>query len=174
MPNAYQAVLQVMQERFDALPTSTPRAARNPTVSPVQQLGHLAWSRGLDYWDPAWPESVKRQLALVAPTNLRRRGTRAAIESALDAFASQLVIEEWWEQTPEGVPCTANAQVIAGTALGTSVEAQETVQRILARESRLACHFDIIVGETAVDAVGPFGSARAAVLHQYSGAQIGA
>lgn len=172
--SAAAALAQVCSERLDALDAHAARVARDSLAVQASQLGHLAWSRGLDYWDPAWPESVKRQLVSQIPAGLRTRGTRMGLIRAIEAFLAEVVIEEWWETGPPGTPGTATATVLLGTDLGTSIESQETLLRIIHRESRLACHFTLNLGVSAVASVAAKGIARVGVLTQYTGVLVGA
>lgn len=174
MPTAYDAYLATMAERLELLDTDAPATARNAGTVPLALLPHLAWSRSLDYWDPTWPASVKRQLVTNTPANLRRRGTRAAIDSALSAFGADIVVEEWHEQDPEGPPGTAIATALLGTELGSSTEAQDTARTLLGREGRYSIHWTLELGVAGIDAIAAVGNCRAAVLTQYTGVQSGA
>lgn len=174
MPNAYDAIAEVMAERFGAIDTKLAEKVRNPLTCPAHLLGHLAWSRGLDYWDSSWSESVKRQLILLTPANLRIRGTRRAINNALAAFAADLTVEEWWEQDPEGTPGTGIATIALGADIGVDVDAQALIVLLLSRESRKSMHWELALGVGGFCAIGDEARARVTTLYQYSGEQTGA
>ena len=170
---AYQAYIQVARERFEALDTKTAQKTRDPLQAPVSLLGHLGWSRGLDYWGD-WTEAEKRALINQAPANLRIRGTRQAINNALEAFSQELTIEEWWEQTPEGVPGTATVTAPVGATLLENQESQALVVRLLARESRKSIHWTLILGVDGECSIGDEARLRVTSLYQFSGEQSGA
>lgn len=173
MPKSADCILQVFQERFDALDTKMPEKARDPLRAPAHLLGHLAWSRGLDYWGD-FSLSTKRQLANLAPANLRIRGTRAAIDNAVAAFATELEIEEWWETDPEGIPGTATATIAEGSYLETDPATQSIIVRLLARESRKSIHWLVITLISGLDALASEARSRVGTLYQFSGVQAGA
>ena len=171
---AYDSFLATTAARFDALDTSAPFTAVQPETTPASHLGHLAWSKGLDYWNSAWTDGQKRELIRKIPANKRIRGTRAAIDNALQAFLGEMTLTEWWEQSPEGTPGTATAEVALGTSLGTSLADQNNVLDILRREGRLACHVTLVLGVGGSSAIAPYAAARLAILSQHSGTQVGA
>lgn len=173
MSNAYDAFVQVCRERFEAIDTKAAERSRDALRAPAALLGHLAWSRGVDYWGE-WSDNVKRQVIDQNPVNLRKRGTRDAINVALAPFAAELTVEEWWEQDPEGDAGTATATVSLGANLGLDGDAQELVLRLLARESRKSIHWDLVLGVSGFTAIGDEGRARATSLYQFSGVQTGA
>lgn len=174
MLSAYDALVQVMRERFAAIDTQAPARARNPEISPAAQLSHLAWSRGLDYWSEDWTADQQRAFIKQAPANLRRRGTRAAIDSAVAAYDTELTLEEWWEQTPEGDPCTGIVTVEPGSFVETDPDALDTIRRLLNRESRKAMHWTIAVGITGEVAIAAEARVRVTSLCQFSGVMTGA
>lgn len=174
MPSAYDCFVQVARERFAAIDTKLPEKARDAARVPEPLLPHLAWSRGLDYWSAAWTEEQRRAFVAATPANLRRRGTRAAIDSAVEAFEAELVIQEWFEQSPEGVPGTALATVEPGSYIETDVEALTLIRVLLEREGRRSIHWTLAVGVTGAPAIGDEARGRVTSLYQYSGAQTGA
>lgn len=173
MSVAYDALLQVIAERLGAIDTKLPEKCRDALRVPEALLGHLAWSRGLDYWGE-FSLATKRALANQAPANLRIRGTRAAINNAIAAFATELELEEWWEQDPQGDRGTATATIVNGSYLETDAAAQDTVARLLLREGRRAVHVLLVTLIGGTDAIADEQKARFGQLYQYSGVQTGA
>lgn len=173
MSDAYTALRETIAEKYAAIDMKGPEKARSAENCPAPILGHLAWSVGLDYWGN-WDEATKRAVILQAPANLRIRGTRAAVEGALAPFGEDIVIEEWWEQTPEGVPGTARLTVDLDSAIVQDGAAQDFIRRLLARESRKSIHWTVIVPVEGAVSAAPVGRARVATLYQYSGVQSGA
>ena len=173
MSNAYDAFIQVARERFEAIDTKQAEKSRDALRAPSHLLGHLAWSRGVDYWGE-WSDDVKRQIINQNPANLRIRGTRQAINTALAPFAAELVIEEWWEQDPVGDAGTATATVSLGASIGLDADVQELIVRLLKRESRKSVHWDLVIGISGFCAIGDEARARVTSLYQFSGVQSGA
>lgn len=174
MPSAFDALLETMGARLDALPTDMPAIVSNPQTCPEPLLKHLALSRGVRRFDSNWPENVRRQVIKDTPALLVTAGTRASIEKALSAFATTVLIEEWWEQSPPGDPGTATATVLIGSDLGTDEQAQATIAQIISDWSRASLHWTIIVGVAGADSIAVAAGARATVLAQFSGVQSGA
>lgn len=69
----------------------------NPWKCPVKFLPYLAWAFSVDRWDEAWAETVKRKAVSDAFFIHRRKGTLAAIRSAVGPLGRIIGITEWWE-----------------------------------------------------------------------------
>lgn len=174
MPNAYQALLETAASRMDALETNAPSKARSALTCPSTLLGHLAWSRGLDHWSSSWSEPVKRGLILRAPAVARTRGTRAAIDAVAAVFGTQVDIDEWWQQAPEGARGTARASVLVDSPLGQSPGSQDELRALLAREGRASVHWNVrLEGAGSVQFVAR-AACRVNVLILTDGVQRGA
>ena len=174
MVSAYEALLDTTAARLGSLNTDAAAEVRDASRCPAPLLPHLAWSRGLDYWGSGWPEDVKRELIRQTPANLRRRGTRAAIDAAIGAFDTEIDIREWWEEEPHGAPGTAVASVEADSPIGKIVGGQEALRSILEREGRASVHWTLLIGQHALGALRLTGAARVGVLVQLGGTQGGA
>jgi phage tail P2-like protein len=172
--DAFDALLATLDARLTPLETGMPVRVRDASACPATLLAHLAWSRGLDYWSSAWPEVNKRELIRQTPANLRRRGTRAAIDSAAGAFDAAIDITEWWEEAPAGIPGTATASVDGDGPIGQSAEGQDTLRSILEREGRASIHWTVQVGLVTAGRLAITGAVRAGVLHRVEGVQRGA
>lgn len=85
--------------RLDAVDMDLIRRIGGPAVAtiPAPFLGHRAWAASVDVWDPAWPEDVRRRVIAAAPVVHRFKGTRFAVQKALDALGLKTVIQEWWQ-----------------------------------------------------------------------------
>lgn len=57
----------------------------NPYRCPREFLPWLAWAVGVEEWDSAWPETVKRDVISATPDIRRHRGTVWAVREALRA-----------------------------------------------------------------------------------------
>lgn len=166
--NSADAILQVMQERFDALDMELAEKSRDPLRVPASQIGHLAWSRGLDYWNSAWTLSEKRQIVNEVPERLRRRGTAQAVDDALEIYPD-LTAVEWHEQVPEGDPGTGVVETVYGSGLIVDPYTQGEVYSLLARESRVSIHWELRLTTTGASAIGDEARGRFATLYYLSG-----
>jgi len=70
----------------------------NPDTIPAHLLPWLAWAMSVDTWNPAWPESVKRQVIRMSFAVHRIKGTIGALELALDALQLDgVAVTEWFQ-----------------------------------------------------------------------------
>lgn len=95
-----------MDARLLDSPTQLIRAVWSPDDCPVHLLPYLAAAWSVDVWNPNWPEDVKREVIRRAPEIHRLKGTRRAMQRALDALGVKMRIQEWFEQSPLGAPYT--------------------------------------------------------------------
>lgn len=95
-----------MDARMLGAPHDVIRAVWSPDDCPAHLLPYLAAAWSVDHWNPAWPESVKREVIRRSPEIHRLKGTRRALRRALDALGVKLSIKEWFETTPLGQPYT--------------------------------------------------------------------
>jgi phage tail P2-like protein len=64
-------------------------------------LEHLAVQYDVTAWDSAWPIETKRTVLKTAIADKRKKGTRGAVERAIEAVAPIATLTEWW-QDPSG------------------------------------------------------------------------
>lgn len=95
----------------------------DPESCPVALLPWLAWALSVDTWDAAWPEAIQRRVIANSPAVHRAKGTRAAVQAALDGLMVKAGIVEWWQPGGSGVAGTfvvrayASARWTDGAAL---------------------------------------------------------
>jgi phage tail P2-like protein len=173
-------MMQVVNERCGALDPSWPEKVRSAVTCPANMLGHLGWSRGLDYWEPGWPEAVKRELVRTTPQRLRQRGTLSAIYAAIAGFGGDVRIVEWWVdpvtgtlRNPLGPAMTAEAIISVGAAISQDGNVQDQLLRVLEREGRKSLHWDLFLEAGGGSAIAVESYMRAHVLVQHSGVQVG-
>jgi len=168
--------LEVALARIDGrildLPSNIIRLVKRPDVAPAQLLPHLAWERSVDVWDPAWPDDVKRRVILASYIVHRYKGTRYAVEKALEALGFRASIKEWWQLTPQGEPYTFH---VRGLAVERILEGRplinEQIQRaayaavLAAKPVSRAFSFDIGAGFGA--RVGASAVGRASTITQH-------
>ena len=70
----------------------------NPWKCPLIALPYLAWAMKVDYWQASWSEKVKRQVVASALDVHRVRGTRPAVEKALESLDVRCELVEWFER----------------------------------------------------------------------------
>lgn len=75
-------------------------------------LDHLAAQYDVTAWDTAWDKAQKIAVLRAAIQDKRKKGTRNAVQRAIEAIAPIAQISEWWEQTPEGAPHTFRVDVM--------------------------------------------------------------
>lgn len=78
-----------------------------------EELELLAWQMHVDFWDPAWPRSVREHLVKYSTAWHRIKGTPASVRNALSLFGYQADIEEngpgrWWATYQMGLPALAS------------------------------------------------------------------
>lgn len=89
---------QVIRHRFDSLPVEILRQFWQPENCPAHLLPHLARQYSVDIWRDEWSESRKRAVVAASPQLHRIKGTRAAIELALESLGQVFDLTEWWEE----------------------------------------------------------------------------
>ncbi|MGL4508398.1 MAG: phage tail protein I [Aeromonas sobria] len=70
----------------------------DPWKCPIQALPYLAWAVNVGSWSARWSERVKRQVVAASLDLHRVRGTRPAVEKALQSLDVRCEIVEWFEQ----------------------------------------------------------------------------
>ncbi|MEM1077458.1 MAG: phage tail protein I [Pseudomonadota bacterium] len=69
----------------------------DPDRIPASLLSYLAWALSVDVWDSRWPEPIKREAIRNAIAIHRIKGTRKAVELAVQSVGGRAQITEWWE-----------------------------------------------------------------------------
>lgn len=67
---------------------------------PAPLLPILAYALSVDFWDDNWDEVRRRRAIAESPAYHRRKGTRAAVETAAGYTARAFTIIEWWQFSP--------------------------------------------------------------------------
>lgn len=62
-------------------------------------LEHLAVQYDVTAWDSAWSIDTKRAVLKTAIADKRKKGTRGAVERAIEAVAPIATLTEWWQDT---------------------------------------------------------------------------
>lgn len=94
---ALEATLVDVDERVLAIDADIVRRAKNPATCPEILLPWLAWEETVDVWEPDWPVERKRE-AIARSWHLHRhKGTRGALEDAINLLGFGARLEEWFE-----------------------------------------------------------------------------
>lgn len=96
----------------------------NPHTCPVALLPWLAWALNVDDWDSNWTETQKRQILAASFIVHKLKGTVGAVKRVANSFGTTVLIEEWWQSTPQGDPHTFTATFSIPTS---AVEQQESI-----------------------------------------------
>ncbi|WP_416369731.1 phage tail protein I [Tritonibacter mobilis] len=91
-----RAVEVVMAERIQGLDEPIGKLW-NVDTCPEALLPWLAWSFSVEVWDPAWPVATKRAVIRNSIAVHRTKGTRQAVEAALEAIGFEVETLEWFE-----------------------------------------------------------------------------
>ncbi|HAV46323.1 MAG TPA: phage tail protein I [Halomonas sp.] len=75
------------------------RALWRPNDCPAHLLPWLAWALSVDEWDEQWSEQQKREAIATAVYLHRHKGTKAAVQRAMQAIGHDAHISEWFEYT---------------------------------------------------------------------------
>lgn len=102
----------------------------SPDRCPVDLLPYLAWAFSVDRWDPAWPETVKRQVIKASFFVHAHKGTIGALRRVVEPLGYLIRVREWWEETPVGVPGTFRL-VIGVLEGGISEETYESLSLLI-------------------------------------------
>ena len=101
-------------------------------------------------WDIADTDDERRALIKEAIALHKLKGTRHAVERALDLIGVVAVIVEWWERNPKGVPHTFaiavsfKDQPVDAPAIDAARQAQ--IQRVVSFWKPARSHFTMAVG----------------------------
>jgi len=140
----------------------------NPATCPIALLPWLAWSLSIDRWNADWSDAEKRDAVACAIAEQRRKGTRMAVEDALQSFDDLLELVEWFEASPPLDPYTFEVRLplidADGVAGGTRVSA-EFARAIIAEVSRVKpvrAHFALVQQLELVGLPAPIAAAHAA------------
>lgn len=141
---------QVIRRRFDSLPVEILRQWWQPSNCPKQILPHLARQYSVDIWREEWSEERKRAVIAASPQLHRIKGTRAAIELALESYGQAFELTEWWEAAAQAIPgytpenCTAWLEIDGETWAESGIELADIVQAIKMCK-RLTLHIGIML-----------------------------
>jgi phage tail P2-like protein len=158
-----ERALEAATGLLGSVPVSDVSTLWNPDTCPTELLPWLAWAESVDEWSSLW--SVPMQRAVIkAHRQVRRvRGTRAAVEAAIQAFGGIVSIREWWEYSPQKTPHTFDVVITGGSGY-VEAELQDSMIRAINRAKPVRSHYVLGVGLTAGCQLGFVGIARVATF----------
>ncbi len=107
---------------------------------PVRLLPYLAWSLGVEEWDPDWPVAVKRAAVANAIAVHREKGTLAGLKRVLSTAGA----EYEYVERPAGVPMTAKLSILNSNAVYLP-----DVARAVNRVKRASLELEIVLQSAA-------------------------
>ncbi|HGF3735248.1 TPA: phage tail protein I [Vibrio parahaemolyticus] len=78
----------------------------DPWNCPIELLPWLAWAVSVDSWRSHWPEDVKRRMVANSLDMHRIKGTRPAVELAIESLGLDYRLLEWFQESPKAQPGT--------------------------------------------------------------------
>ena len=73
----------------------------NPNLVSTNILPWLAWGFSIDAWDDNWSDEIKREMIKNTISLHRIKGTKKAVQKALEIIGIFAQIIEWWETDPK-------------------------------------------------------------------------
>lgn len=140
----------------------------NPDTCPAYLLPWLAWALSIDAWKDYWPVHIKRSRIRNAIAIQRAKGTSQSVRQVVEAFGGQVVLREWWENTPRTIPHTFD-MVLTLTGEGGETASAQYVDDVIAEVSRtkpVRSHFTFTQGLQAFGGIGVFAAGRAATYRR--------
>lgn len=142
----------------------------DPDRIPLRFLPWLAWHMGVDTWRDEWPEQVKRARVKSAIRIARKKGTADAVRDVCASFGANVVMREWFEKTPRGVPGTFEIVMTVGARDGVPATAQyvNDIRAEVDRAKRGTAHYTFTQGFSMHGPIGVACGVRAAVYRRLS------
>lgn len=83
----------------------------DPWNCPIELLPWLAWAVSVDSWRSHWPEDIKRRTVANSLDLHRIKGTRPAVELAIESLGLEYRLLEWFQESPKAEPGTFKLDV---------------------------------------------------------------
>ena len=155
--------------RIVCVPTPT-RDLWNASTCPENLLPWLAWALNIENWDPTWPIEVKRARVAGAIAIQRYKGSVQSVRDVIASFGGSVVLTEWWQQSPQGVPYTFTLELTLTGQNGADVAASYVDAVITEVELTMPvrCHFTFVQNSYFSAQVGCFAVVRPCIYQQLS------
>lgn len=126
----YERALEKTSARSFSLPVLIDRL-RNPTTCPLSVLPWLAYERSVDEWNEEWSEEQKRQVTARSISVHKKKGTRGAVEEALEALGIGVRVLEWWEVEPQATRGTFDLELQLPAGYKADEATYQEVERVV-------------------------------------------
>lgn len=136
-----EEAIDLATARVGAVPMPN-RSLWTPETCPADLLPWLAWAVSVDEWNPAWTETQKRGVIKASFAVHKRKGTRGALNSAIEGIGYDATITEWWEQTPEAAPYTFAALVTVEQEPLPTLSVYQSIIDVIESAKNARSHFD--------------------------------
>ncbi|HHW4679468.1 MAG TPA: phage tail protein I [Xylella sp.] len=157
-----RAVEQVMARMAD-IPIPF-KALWDPQTCPEPLLPWLAWSLSVDTWRSDWPVHIKRARIAAAIEIQRCKGSVKSVRDVVRSFGGDMLITEWWQETPPAPPHTFKLILTLSGHGGTETTAgfvSDVITEVM-RTKPVRSHFTFTQGVHTLGTVGLIGAARSA------------
>lgn len=115
---------------------------------PEALLPWLAWAVSVDQWSSDWPLHIRRSRVAAAIAIQRIKGTAQSVTDVIASFGGDVIIREWFEQSPPADPHTFDLTVTLG-GQSDDVPSAEFIDAVIAEVARtkpVRSHFEFTVG----------------------------
>lgn len=160
-----RALEQLLDVRVDAIDVPLRDLWRAETC-PEHLLPWLAWALSVDQWSPDWPLHIRRARVAAAIAIQRIKGTAQSVVDVVQSFGGNVMIREWPEMVPPGIPHTFNLTVSLSGSGGEAPTAAfiDAVIAEVRRTKPVRSHFGFTVAVDARARIGHRAVARSAVI----------
>jgi phage tail P2-like protein len=162
-PNATQLErdIEAAAARLSAVDVSPTSDIWNPDTCPAHLLPWLAWAEQVAEWSSLWSEAVQRAVIKAQRLVRKKRGTKSAVVSAVEALSGSATIKEWFEHSPQKAAHTFDITISGGDGY-IEAELQESMIRSIDRSKPVRSHYTLGIGLTAAAKLNIIGVARVA------------
>lgn len=121
----------------------------NPAECPEHLLGWLAWTLSVDVWEQDWSVETKRAVLAESVKVHRIKGTKKAVETALEPIGFDTDISEWFEtgDVPYTFRIDAYGDDVFEAGLGINTKTFNLVKRSIEHVKPARAHFSLRIGE---------------------------
>ncbi|WP_068083132.1 phage tail protein I [Novosphingobium rosa] len=164
-PNATELELMldgVAQTRVDGIDTPL-RKLWSAQDCPENLLPWLAWTLGVESWDPTMPLALRRARVAQAIPIHRRKGTVSSIRDVIASYGGIAVMTEWWQQVPKSIPHSFTLSIaLGGQATPPTADFINGMIADVTRAKPLRSFFTLTLALNLTATLGLVGAARPA------------
>ena len=128
------------------------RYVTNPDLAPDNILPWLAWAVSVDDWSDNWPKVIKREMIKNSISLHQIKGTKRAIQKALEIIGVAGEIALWWELNPRMTPHSFNItaylndNINEGTDVIIGLDTQQKLINLIENVKPARSHFNFKLG----------------------------